>query len=240
MRVGDLATGVAADLQDQHLDALLASGEPVVDEEEPMRAEARRSVFAKIEFKWRSSDAQILDQIRAAVDRVFKELFDEAIVAVDVLYEEMRIPETQVIDGERVVLRDGSGRVIWQKDSRGNEVEDWGQMTGQDLEQCLADISRIRLALAPQLNDLLLEAVFAKHIADDAYSDAYAGLLDGTIPDRNAYASRTSRQDKYHAFFRYYLYSHAEAFMKELNNFARVLDRILYFRINAREGRGGS
>lgn len=227
-RVGDLATEVAQRLQEEHLDAIMASGEAVVDEEEPLRAETRRSIFAKIEFRWRTSDERILDQIRAAVDAVFGALFDEAITAMDELYAEMRVPDT---NQHGVVLRDSRGRVVWKLDERGLPVEEWGQLTGQDIEKCLLDVARVKLTLAPQLNDLLLEAVFAKHIAEDAHHDAFVELLDETIPGRNAHASRKARPDKYHAFFRYYLYSHADAFMREVSNFARVLDRVLYLRI---------
>ena len=226
-RVGDLATQVALQLQDEHL-ALIERGEDVVNEEEPMRSELRRSIFSKIEFRWRTSDQRILDQIRAASDRAFKELYDEAITAMDNIYASLRVPE---VNDHGVVQKDSAGRVLWQKDSRGNEIENWGQLTGDDLEKCLFDLTRLRLVLAPQLSELLLEAVFAKHIADDAHQDAYAELLDDTIPGRTAYASRKSRSDKYHAFYLYWVYHQADAFMKELVNFCRILERIRYWRI---------
>lgn len=230
-RVGDLASEVGEQLQQQHVTEELA-GEQIPEAEDVMRAENRKSLFAKIEFKWRSSDEKSLMQLRAAVDRAFKEMFDFAIDVVDELYGGMRVPDTD--EDERTIF-DSRGRVQWKKDSRGREIEDWSQLDGQDIEKCILDITRIKLVLAPQLNDLLLEAVFAKHIADDVHNDAFAELLEETIPGRNAHAARKSRQDRYHAFFRYYLYSHAESFMRELNNFARVLERIRQFRIQSQE-----
>jgi hypothetical protein len=216
-------------LQDEHL-AVIERGEQVVDEEEPMRSDLRRSIFSKIEFRWRTSDHRILDQIRAAGDGTFKHLYDEAIDVMDNLYATLRIAE---VNEHGLVRKDSGGRVLWQKDSRGNEIEDWSRLTGDDLEKCLCDITRLRLALAPQVNELLLEAVFAKHIADDAFSDAYAELLDDTIPGRNAHASKKSRADKYHSFYRYWIYSQADSFMKELVNFCRILERIRYWRIES-------
>jgi hypothetical protein len=185
-RVGDIASEVGDQLQQQHITDELA-GEQLPEAEEVMRAENRKSLFAKIEFKWRSSDDKSLEQLRAAVDRGFKELFDFAIDVVDELYGRTRVPDTSE-DG--IVLTDSRGRVQWKKDSRGREIEDWSQLDGQDIEKCILDITRIKLALAPQLNDLLLEAVFAKHIADDVHSDAFAELLEETIPGRNALAAR--------------------------------------------------
>lgn len=228
-RIGDLATDVAQDLHDKHLAAVEVMGEVEVDQESPMRGDVKKNLFHRLEFRWRKDDEKILESIRAAVDRAFLELYGDAIEAIDVLYAEMRVPEH---DEDGLVVHDGAGRVVWKKDSRGREVEDWSQLTGQDIEKALLDISYIKLTLAPQLNDLLLEAVFAKHVAEDAHADAYEELLDDTIPARNAHASRKSRVDKYHAFFRYYLYSHAEVFMKELNNFCRVLERIRYWRVD--------
>lgn len=225
-RVGDLASEVAENLQIQMLDDV----EPEVDEEGPMRRETGRNIFSKIEFRWRRDDEKIVEQIRAAVDRLFKEMFEDAVAVMDDFYAQMRVP---VVDEETGVVEvDSNGRVVFKKDSRDREIEDWSQLTGQDIEKALLDITRLKLVLAPQLNDLLLEAVFAKHIADDKSHDAYAAVLDGTVKDRDARASRESRQEKYHAFFRYYLYSHAETFMKELNNFARVLERIRYWRLD--------
>jgi len=226
-RVGDLAAQVAQQLADEHLAEVEKYGESV-DEAAPMVAEKRKLLFSKIEFKWRTSDAAILDQIRAASDAAFKELYDEAITIMDTFYGSLRVAE---VNDHGVVLRDSGGRVLWQKDSRGNEIEDWSSLTGDDLEKCLFDLTRLKLALAPQLNELLLEAVFARHIADDSHQDGYAELIDGTIGDRNSHASRKGRVDKYHAFFRYWLYSNADTFMKEISNFCRILERIRYWRI---------
>ena len=226
-RVGDLADKAARQLQEEHLEAI-EDPESFVDLEKVMIRDTKKGLFSKIQFKWRKDDEKILAQIREGVDTLFSEMFDEAIAIMDRLYAELRTPVTV----EGVVQTDSEGRVLWKKDPNGQVIEDWGQLTGQDLEKTLLDLTRLKLILAPQANDLLLEAVFAKLIFDDKAHEAYSSLLDGTVKDREAYASREARMDKYHAFFKFYLYSHAEVFMKELNNFARVLERIRYWRID--------
>ena len=226
-RVGDLASQVAQQLQDDHL-AVMEAAEDIVDEQAEALLDPRKMLFAKIEFSWRTSDARILSQLRAAGDRAFRELYIEAFAVLDTFYASLRVAE---LNEYGVVKRDGRGRICWQKDSRGNEIEDWGRLTGDDLEKCLFDLTRLKLALAPQLNELLLEAVFAKHIADDAHKDGYAELIDGTVGDRNAHASKVGREDKYRAFFRYWLHSQADVFMREISNFCRILERIRYWRI---------
>lgn len=230
-----MAKAVARQLHAQWLDKVAAEGPPAVDEEPVMLAESK-SVLSKITFRWRADEQSQLDRIRAAADTVMADLYGRARRVVDDFYAELRVPDTDPTTG--VVIRDSGGRVVWRTDERGQVVERWEQMTGQDIEQCLLALSRIRLEVAPQVNELLLEAVFAKHLHDDQFQDAYAELVEETIPGRNAYASRKTRQDKYHAYFCYYLWSSAKAFQSEMENFCRILERVRHWRIE--EGRSGT
>ena len=229
--MGDMAEAVAVQLQNEHAAEILAGGEEFVDDAEVMRREAARSLFSKIEFSWRTSDRKILDQIRVAVDRITADMFSDAFIIMDELYSSVRVPDTHVVNGQELVKLDSKCRVVWQKDARDREVEDWERLTGQDLEKCLFDLTRLRLSVAPRLNELLLEAVFAKHISDDAHQDAYAELVEETIPGRNAYASRKSRPDRYHAVFRYWLWSSVDSFHKEIINFSRIVERVRHWRV---------
>lgn len=225
---GDMAKAVARQLQNEWIEKVVADGANFVDEEPIMLAESK-SIFAKITFRWRSDEQSQLDRIRAAVDRVMSDLYQDGKQAIDNFYAQLRVAECDPNTG--VVTTDSQGRIVWQKDARGQEIERWDQVTGQDIEQCLMELSRIKLNIAPKVNELLLEAVFAKHIHDDQFQDAYSELVEETIPGRNAYAARKTRQDKYHAFFCYYLWSSAKTFMDEVNNFCRVLERVRYWRI---------
>lgn len=226
-REGDMAESVARQLHAEHLEALAADGAAFVDEEPVMLASAR-SMFDKISFRWRADERSQLDRIRASADIVVAHLFADARRAIDDFYASLRTPEHDPETG--MVLRDAQGGVVWQIDERGNPVEDWSQMTGQDIEQCMLELAKIKLTSASQVQELLMEAVFAKHLHDDQYQDAYAELVEDTIPGRNAYAARKTRQDKYHAFFRYYLWSTANVLLGEITNFSRVLERVGYWR----------
>jgi hypothetical protein len=229
-----MAKAVARNLQNEWLEKVTAEGIPFIDEEPVMLAESK-SIFAKITFRWRADEESQLDRIRAAVDRVMGDLYDEGKQSIDNFYARLRVAECDPNTG--VVTTDSGGRIVWRKDERGKEIEDWSQVTGQDIEQCLMELSRVKMDIAPKVNELLLEAVFAKHIHDDQFQDAYSELVEETIPGRNAYAARKTRQDKYHAFFCYYLWSSAKTFMDEINNFCRVLEKVRYWRIE--EGKSG-
>lgn len=225
---GDMAKTVARQMQNEWIEKVVAEGVPFIDEEPVMLAESK-SIFAKITFRWRADEESQLDRIRGAVDTIMGNMFDDAKAVIDAFYAELRVPEQDPETG--MVVRDRQGRIVWLKDERGKEIERWDQMTGQDIEQCLLNLSRVKLEIAPKVNELLLEAVFAKHIHDDQFQDAYSELVEETIPGRNAYASRKTRQDKYHAFFCFYLWSSAKTFLAEIDNFCRVLERVRYWRI---------
>jgi hypothetical protein len=113
----------------------------------------------------------------------------------------------------------------------GKPVEDWGRLTGQDIETALFDLQEIRLTVSQQVDELRSEAIYAKHVYDDGYQDGYRGLVEGTQGDRNAHASKVSRTDKYHSFFRYYVYSRSNTFWQELNAFIRLLERVRDWRV---------
>lgn len=106
------------------------------------------------------------------------------------------------------------------------KAEHRDQLTGQEIEEMLFRLSRLRFVLMPEVNQLLLDAIYAKHVSEDHYQDHWGDILDGTQGDKSAKASRESREDKYHAFFKFHIYSTADTFMKELNNFQRLLERI--------------
>ena len=226
-REGDMAESVARQMHTEHLEKIAKDGAPFVNEE-PVMVASTKSIFDKITFRWRSDEKSQLDRIRASADLVMGHMFEDAKAAVDDFYAELRIATIDPNTGQR--MHDRDGRILWETDDRGQPIEKWSQMTGQDIEKCLLDLGRIKLNISSQVHELLMEAVFAKHIYDDHYQDSFTELVEETIPGRQAYASRNSRQDKYHAFFRYYLWSTADVLLKEINNFCRVLERVGYWR----------
>lgn len=232
---GDMATEVARQLEVSHLERIAASGESFVDEAPVMITENRKALFSKVSFQWRSSDQMNLDRIRASVDTMMSHMFDNAKIIIDDFYAELRVPEINPDTG--MVMRDRSNRIVWQKDPRtGKEIEKWNQMTGQDIERALLDLNRVKMELSSQVNELLLEAVFAKNIAEEAFQEAYSELVEETIPGRQAYAARKTNPDKFHAFFRYYLYSSSKVFLDEITHFCYVLERIRQWRISENNG----
>lgn len=225
--LGDLAESVAAEmatgesLPPPPSDDPVIEGEAALDEDEQLDAE-RAYVFAnKIRFSWKSDDQKILDRIRRAADQVFQDMFGEVIEVIDNFYLSMRVPEGVGPDG----------RPIWKTDETNRPVERIDQLTGQDIDQAILDLERILLSITPQVNQLRLEALLAQNSAKDAYDDAWP--VSGIAGDRAVRANTQSRLDRWHGFFRYYLYSTANTFYQEIKQFSRKIENIRYRQIQS-------
>jgi len=229
----DPAAEEARRLQEEQLKKVREGWTP--DDEGPKDAEEGPTdtygvLYKKIKYDWRAADKAALSQIRGAAAALIGEIFDDAFRVVDELYATVRVAETS---GGRNVT-DEHGRTVWKRDDRGRPIEDWDQLTGQDAEKALMDLSKIRLLTSQTVQDLFLEASLAKHSYNDSWYESYEGIVEGTGPIRTARANRDSLQDKYHAYFRFYLWSKADAFQKELSNLMRLLERIIDWRIRRR------
>jgi hypothetical protein len=202
--LGDIASKNAESMRQKHLAALDQS--ETIDEVTPLKRDSKKSIFSKIYFSWRTEDRNILEQCRFAASEMFKEQFADSIMVLDRFYKSLNI------------VREG-GKPVADKTN-------WRDIKAEDVEQALFELQCLRLTTTPQINELLLEAVYAKNTEQDMYDDAWSAIVDGTQGDRQAYARRQSRDDKYHAFFRYYLYSTADTFNRELTAFMYLLKDI--------------
>jgi len=212
----DIAAQVAEDLRLEH-EGSIEDPEVFLDEKDDLEFNARKSIFQKIQYKWNNSDQLILEQIEAGASTLFEQEFADFIRVLDEFYSELRRP----------LDRNGpDGRPLWELGEDGKPIEDWTQVTGQDIDKVLLDLQRLKFVLAPKVNKLLLQAVYAKYVYGDKHDDSYYSIMDGTQLDKTARANQKARQDKYQAFFRYYLFRSSDVFMKEIDNFMRLLTKM--------------
>lgn len=212
----ELTTGVSAPVEE----AAAITEEAALD----------HHLFTKIRFSWRPEDRAILERIRIAGDAEFADTFTDMIATVDHFYEFLRVPEQ---NGYGVVLKGADSRPLWQKDERGRYIERWSQLTGQDVEYVLAKMIQLKMQVAPRVNQLQLEAIYARMIPEDIADDNWGQVMTGTTPDKAAKTRRENRVDRYHAFFRFYLYSVANTFLKEIEGFIKTLTNIRYWQIQS-------
>jgi hypothetical protein len=226
----------SSDLTESMSDSLVSENTGLADEntlDEDLVAQERNGLFNKISFNWRPEDRAILDRIKASAEGLIEEVFGEAIATIDRFYEQLRVPETVQHGNAEVVCRGADGRVIWKRNESGKLIERWDQLTGQDIEMTISDLLRIKLFIAPEVNRLLNDAIYAKHVAADAYDDAWGTVVQGTQGDRTAKANRASRSDRYHAHFRFVLYSTSNTLLREIAIFISRLSDIREWQIRS-------
>lgn len=206
--------------------------EATVIAEEAALNKSNNPLENKYRFVWKPEDRDALEQIRQGADSMVEEAFLEFAETLDGFYCALRIPEQK----NGVVVIGADGRFVWQKDNDGKIIEDWSQLTGQDCEHTLANLARLRIEVAPKVNELMLEALMARYSAQDSYDDSWASIMDGTQGDRTAKSNRESRQDKYHAYFRFYIYSVAKTLLDEIQSFAKLLENVRYWQVRSQKG----
>jgi hypothetical protein len=216
--LSDLAEKVATEME---IEALAPVNDEVI-ENDPLDGETK-SILSRIKFAFRSHDKEIHQRIEGASDAQFIQLFADPVAVVDNFYARMRVPETTQA-GTAVIGPDG--RQVFKRDEQGRYIESIDQLTGQDIDTAILELQRLLLEISPQIEQLMLDAVMAHNIARDVYDDAWFGVVEGTQGDRTARSNRESRQDRWHAFFRLYLYRRAKSFYSELEAFAARLDKI--------------
>lgn len=212
----DIAAQFAEELRQEH-EGSIEDPEAFLDEKDELEFQARKSIFNKIQYKWHNSDQLILEQIEAGASRLFEEEFDDVISILDSFYKEMRKPTGRL---------GPNNRPLWELDEDGKPIEDYSQISGQDIETTLLELQKIKFKLSPRVNKLLLQAVYAKYVFNDKHDDTWGKIVDGTQLDKTAKANQVARTDKYQAFFRYYLFRSSDVFLKEVDNFMRLLEKL--------------
>lgn len=225
---GDLADEAADGLLEEQTKSLLEDKEEAESEGRRVEGLESKSLFTRLEFKWKASDRMILDRIRAACEAVTASEYASLSRALDELYCSVRLP----VMGENGPKLDQNNRMIFQKDERGRYIEDWSTLNGQDLEVAIFHLQKSRVEMSTRTNELLQEAIFAKHIYNDEYQDGYKSLMEGTQGDRNAHANRVTREEKYFAFYKFCVWQSASTLLKEITNLQRVMERIRQWRIS--------
>lgn len=225
----DPAADIIRDMQEDALNSLTEEFSPETDETIEVK---RNRLFQKIDYRWRPEDKNALAQLRSATDKLIADIFQEAMSVIDSVYESVRELD---INEHGVVKVDAQNRSVFKKNERGQHIEHWANLNGQDIEEAIFRLSSVKMIASQRVSELFLEAVFAKYVYDDKWNDSYDEPLEGTINDRESFASRGSRNLKYAAFFRYYAWMRSNDFLKEISQFMVTLEKIRSWRIRETE-----
>lgn len=224
--ISDLATEMAESLKKQY--QLEQGFDPSEKLEDTGDVRAFKKMFSRMSYSWEPQDKAVLMQIESASQSLVQEMFQYEIEIIDDLYSTLKVPRWSK---HNTVMKDQEGRIVWEKDSEGRDIEDWSQVTGQDIELALLRLQNLSVGISQQVQQLFLEASFARMVSQDEWDDAYREVVDGTISDRTSRANSVTRKERYLAFFRYCLWSQSDAFQKEVKALTRLLERIMEWRI---------
>lgn len=225
---GDVGDEAAEELRRGQMDPLLLDQKEFEWEGPRVTGLEKAGLFSKIEFKWKTEDKLILDRIRIACESVTSQEFRILQRTLDELYDQVRVP---VLNQHENPVVDSQGRIVWQKDEYGRPLEDWKRLDGMDLEIAIFNLQKSRIEMSTRTNELLQEALFAKHIYNDSSFEGYQSLIEGTQGDRTAHSNRVSREEKYFSFYKYCLWTSADTLLKEIMNLQRIMERIRQWRI---------
>lgn len=150
-------------------------------------------------------EARIMLRIEETADKLATEMFAEADQALSHFYESVRIPEIEVVDGQRVTKID-DGRIVWQTDELGRVIEDWDRLEGIELEGTILTLQRVILRVTDEVSRLYGRALVADKVRDDEYQELYRKPIEGTKDDRNAYAVTKTREARWFYYGTYLVY----------------------------------
>lgn len=193
--------------------------EPAEPDSEPtppanLREVESRAFLQRITFAWRPEDDRFLDRVKASAADLFHELFEDAVGEIDRLYGCLRVPMVNQRTGE--VATDAQGRTMWEQ-ANGKPIERFDQLRGNDVMHVQLSLERLKMSISIDVNRLRNDAIYAKMVADD-YEDDYRGDT-GPQEERKVTGRRMAREDRYRAFYLYYLWSVANTFHKEIVDF---------------------
>lgn len=224
----DIATQAVLDLQEEMINSVAEDFDPEDGTTKDVRYERYRLTHTKLKPEWRPEDKSAVEQLKAAADLVVSDIFGASFAILDELFCSVRVPVLTKYD---VPAKDPGGRIIWQRTPAGDYIEDWRKLDGYDIERALVRLQNLRIETSKRVQNLFLETMFAKNTLQDEWHAAYEAPVQGTNPQREAVANRRSKDDRYNYLFRFWIYSNASVFEREIKDTSRLLERIRQWRV---------
>lgn len=184
------------------------------------KPEWRTPGFARMRTSWSPEDAVMMQRISAAIDDRIFEVFQDAFIVMNDLFEVVRTPE---FDAEGTAKTDRHGMIIWKRKANGAWEEDWTRLTAKQKENFLFQITTRLFRWELLAADAWKDALFAKAQWEERFGITYAGPQRGTIDDRTNYAKRESAEERYYAVFMASYSRKADAILRVLTNLGQRL-----------------
>jgi len=184
--------------------------------------------FSRMRTDWYGSDAVQIQSLRAIVDGRILNLFSDAFVIMNEVYDLVREVEVNEETGEFQV--DQHGFKVWARHPSGAFIEDFTVLTQGQKEDLLFRITTRIFEWKQTSADLWGEAMFAKAQWEEAMAigfDEPPGKL--TVDDRTQKGRLASREERYFAIFLSLISRRADAVVGSMELLAQRLKDALSF-----------
>jgi hypothetical protein len=175
----------------------------------------------RLNFKWSEDEQDTIDTIKGAVDQMVQKEYQEAYLVVRSIMN--RVREYQLDDSGKAML-DEKGAPVWKRNPDGSVAEDYSRLDASDLDSAILKLATYAFFAGQWSIDAYMEAVFAKYMADDAHSDAFASIRTGTIQDKTVTADKKSRLERYRAFYKAYSHKRIKELIDRMDSLRRSLE----------------
>jgi hypothetical protein len=210
----------------QDVDGDISAEDQTIQEQRYAR---HRLVQNKVKPDWKQDDRLVIDQLKSAAEMVVADLYGASFQLLDEIYTSVR---TARVNKHGQVITDKDGRPVWERNPDGTYVEDWKSLDGYDIERTLLKLQELKIVTSQRVQELFLETAYARYVYQDEYHAAFESPVQGTNPQREAVANRKARDDRYNYLYRYWIYSNAQVFEREIKEVARLFERIRQWRIS--------
>lgn len=184
--------------------------EPEVMQEAP----EEMNVDIRLKVEWSEDEKADIDFIQQSIEERIRLDYAQAFAI-----------EEQVLAKVRTPLPPGQGPG-WARNMDGSYIEDWSRITPKEMESFVQAASSEAFFASQRVIDSYAEAVFAKFNYDDAYDEAYSGILTGTVSDKTAKAKRRTQKERWTALYRTLYYKRAKEVVDRLDAHVRRVERI--------------
>lgn len=184
--------------------------EPEVMQEAP----EEMNVDIRLKVEWSEDEKADIDFIQQSIEERIRLDYAQAFAI-----------EEQVLAKVRTPLPPGQGPG-WARSMDGSYIEDWSRITPKEMESFVQAASSEAFFASQRVIDSYAEAVFAKFNYDDAYDEAYSGILTGTVSDKTAKAKRRTQKERWTALYRTLYYKRAKEVVDRLDAHVRRVERI--------------
>ena len=184
--------------------------EPEVMQEAP----EEMNVDIRLKVEWSEDEKADIDFIQQSIEERIRLDYAQAFAI-----------EERVLAKVRTPLPPGQGPG-WARNMDGSYIEDWSRITPKEMESFVQAASSEAFFASQRVIDSYAEAVFAKFNYDDAYDEAYSGILTGTVSDKTAKAKRRTQKERWMALYRTLYYKRAKEVVDRLDAHVRRVERI--------------